>query len=134
MRVLEPGLIGEQRIVHLPEAPLQAGRLGRARGRPRARVATRTGKCRNTTRNATPLELPVENAQKGHSKSAYMISERRVRCAANVIVAVGGGTGAEARSSLSSVRAPGRTRAQASAPSPSKIRLAPGRSPGEAAW
>ena len=39
VRVLEPGLVGEQRVVHLPEAALGAGRLGGARRRPGARVA-----------------------------------------------------------------------------------------------
>ena len=39
VRVLEAGRVGEQRVVHLPEAPLQTGGLGGARGRPGARVA-----------------------------------------------------------------------------------------------
>ena len=39
MRVLESPLIGEQRVVHLPEAALQPGRLGRAGRGPGARVA-----------------------------------------------------------------------------------------------
>ena len=38
VRLVQMGLILEQRVVHLPEAPLKRGRLGRARQHPRARM------------------------------------------------------------------------------------------------
>ena len=71
VRVLEAALVGEQRVVHLPERALARGRLGRARRGPGARVlgahrevaegdAAAAGRC---SRSCT-------TAQYGHSKSA----------------------------------------------------------------
>ena len=43
VRVLEPALVGEQRVVHRPERALAAGRLGRAGRRERARMRAADG-------------------------------------------------------------------------------------------
>ena len=42
--ILEPGLVGEQQVVHLPEAALERRRLGRAGRRPGAGMARADGK------------------------------------------------------------------------------------------
>ncbi len=43
VRILEPALVGEQRLVHLPEGALPARRLGRAGRRERARMGAADG-------------------------------------------------------------------------------------------
>ena len=68
--ILEPALVGEQQVVHLPEALLPRRRLGRARRRPGARVARADREM--AERDAQPARrraCPASAAQYGHSKS-----------------------------------------------------------------
>ena len=71
MRILQPGLIAEQQVVHLPEAALAPRRLGGAGRRPGARVAGAHGE---VTEDAPQSQLGAgaasSAAQYGHSKSA----------------------------------------------------------------
>jgi hypothetical protein len=67
--ILEPALIGEQRVVHLPEAPVPGGGLSRRSGRPGPWCLERTGKCRNATRTDCEESTRSVAAQNGHSKS-----------------------------------------------------------------
>ena len=88
--ILQPGGVGEQEVVHLPEAALAPGRLGRARGRPGARVA---GLDREVAKH--PAHVPsrqsraVSAAQNGHSKSAYSMTSGRRAEPADVVELVG---------------------------------------------
>jgi len=67
VRVLEPPLIGEERVVHRPEGALETRRLG-ARAAASARGwAARTGKWRNTSRASSSARRATATAQNGHS-------------------------------------------------------------------
>ena len=81
VRVLEPRLVGEQRVVHLPEAALAPRPPRRRTAAAQARGwLERTGKWRNTTRSSAPGQpRAAGRAQNGHSKSAYSITQRRRR-------------------------------------------------------
>ena len=123
VRVLEAALVGEQRVVHRPERVLARGRLGRAGGGQRPRVARahrevaegdaqRQPASRGLDRGAErALVVPVDDHQRGAAGPRTRSS------------GPSGGSGAEPRS------------VRPRAASASKIRLAPGRSPGEgASW
>ena len=70
MRVLEAALVGEQRVVHLPEAPCSAAAsAARAAGQARGWLE-RTGKWRKATRSGSSRSRSSSAAQNGHSKSA----------------------------------------------------------------
>ena len=67
VRVLEPALVGEQRVVHLPEGALAAA-ASAAQAAAKARGwAPRTGKWRNATRSGSARRRSSSAAQNGHS-------------------------------------------------------------------
>ena len=120
VRILEPSLVGEQRVVHLPEAPLQAGRLGGAGGGPGARVA---GADREVPERDPQRQLAQPQLERGAVRALEVgVDDHEARRLRPPHV-IGGADGRE------------RCRAEVAqaACSASKIRLAPGRSPGESA-
>ena len=120
VRILEPSLVGEQRVVHLPEAPLQAGRLGGAGGGPGTRVA---GADREVPERDPQRQLAQPQLERGAVRALEVgVDDHEARRLRPSHV-IGGADGRE------------RCRAEAAqaAWSASKIRLAPGRSPGESA-
>ena len=67
VRILEPALVGEQRVVHRPERALPpAASAAQAAANARG-WALRTGKWRNTTRSGRSRRLSSSAAQNGHS-------------------------------------------------------------------
>ncbi len=129
--ILEPALIGEQELVHLPEAALERRRLGRARRRPGARdgssgpesAGTRGGASRPASRQAQrravrALEVGVLDHQRRRSRPAdvVVVGRRRNRRRAELAQRALGRPAPRRR------RRPAR---------PSKIRFAPGSSLGD---
>ena len=122
MRIFEAGLVGEQRSCISQKRPW----------RPAASAAQAAGQARGwlerpesggTPAATQPRDARVSAAQYGHSKSAYSMTSGACGGPADVILGVGAGhrRGAEVPQAASGL------------PSPSKMRLAPGRSPGEGA-
>ena len=72
VRVVEVALVRQQRVVHLPEAPLQRGRLGR-RGQHRGRAGAwrPPGSGGTPAAPASAVRIRWARAQCGHSRSAY---------------------------------------------------------------
>ena len=132
--ILQPGLIGEQRVVHLPEAALARGCLGRAGRRPGPRM---TGADREVAEHQPDRQVGqalVQGSAVGTLEVGVLDQQHAGR--------PGRGRGRRPgrrdrrRAARSAHGRPGRRRAgpdgpPAQPPRASKIRLAPGRSPGE---
>ena len=116
VRVLETALVGEQRVVHRPERVLSAGRLGGAGGGVGARVARATGKWRNATRRSQ-LASRARAPRRTGTRSRRRRSPRAPS---------GRGRGRPGRPAAAA-----RSRGAQEPSSASKMRFAPGRSPGE---
>ena len=70
MRVVEPALVGVQRVGEGPERALRGGGLGGAGDRHRALVLARSAMWRKTTRAPACVRRSWASAQRGHVKSA----------------------------------------------------------------
>ena len=117
VRILEPALVGEQQVVHLPEAALEPRRLGGAGRGPRARMARAH---REMTEHRRSRSSPSADA-----RGAVRALEVRVLDHQRGVVRPAGGPRATARGRARS-RARSDPRRRQSRPS--KIRFAPGRS------
>src|SRR3954447_13260337 len=122
VRVLEPPLVGEQRVVHGPEGALDGGGLGRGGRRPRARMARAHREVAEGDAQREPAQARLERGAERAFEVRVDDDERRVLGPPDVVC------GPEGRQ---------RCRAEAAqtvaASSASKIRFAPGSSPGEVA-
>ena len=123
VRVLEAALVGEQRVVHRPERALRRRRLGRRGGR-RGRAGGSRGRGSGGRRRAAAARAGAPRAPRRTGTR----SPRRRRPAA--LPPAPGRDRRGRRAAAVPSRAPLRPAAASSA---SKIRFAPGRSPGEAA-
>src|SRR4051794_17159015 len=122
LRVLEPSLVGEERVVHGPEGALRARRLRGGGGGPRARVARADGEVAERHAQRQPPQAVLERRAERALEVRVDDDERRVLRAADVVL------GREGRQ-----RCRAEAAQTAAASRASKIRLAPGRSPGEGA-
>ena len=113
VRVLEPALVGEQRVVHRPERALQGGRLGRTGRRPGARV-------RGAHRELPETQTDVQRAQ-------ARVERRAVRA---LVVAVDDDQAPAPPHVVGVADRRQRGGAEVAQDSASKIRLAPGSTPG----
>ena len=100
VRILEMGLVGEQRVVHRPEGVLPPGRLGGVGGRERARMARADGEVaeRDAQRHLAQAQL------QRRAERALVVpvddDQRRVLRAAHVVDGPTGASGAEDRSPI----------------------------------
>ena len=122
MRILEPRLVCEQQVVHVPEPPLAARRLGRAGGGPGPRMARPDREvAEHPAKRQVPEPLTQDRAVRA-LEIGVLDHQWRGSGAPHVVI------GAELRDG---------SRAQvgqaAACSRPSKIRLAPGSSVGDGA-
>ena len=104
MGILEPTLVGEQQIVHLPEMPLEPCRLGRAGGGPRARMARANGKVPEHSPQPQPCQLHAHGGAVRALEVGVLDHQRGVRRTAEVVLATRrrDGRGAEAHGRVAS--------------------------------